>query len=226
MGDFSGVLLSPAKLRRIRPQIACEREEFRTLLAPHFRVDELDDGRALWTHRDPKLDGHYASVWPDAAALMAWITKPPEPRIYGPITIARSLGIGPENLTPDAIAARRDALAEALGVPPERLDFARASLALLRRGRDGRRLLWPGETLQAQLLLYFGETVRRAVNGEWSVVSTPHGVNMGVRAPSGAELQVFGEVTDLWDEGQNPEWGRIFESLMREAVTSNPDASS
>ena len=217
--EFSGTFLSPAELRAIRPRIVRELSEFRPPTLPaDSRADELADGRVLWTLRDPR-NGHYASLWPNAAALRAWLTRPPEPRILGPITVARSLGIGAGDLAPGAIEASRRALAETLGRPAASLDYSRASLALLRRGRDGKPLVWPRERLQALLLLYFGESVRRATGGQWVSEATDHGPRITVRSRSGRSLEVFGDATGLWDDGENPEWDWIFDRLVRPEIT-------
>ncbi len=214
MSEFLGTILSRSKLRKARTQIARELERFREpMLHDHVRVYELRDGQVLWTQEEPEIYGYYGSVWPSEDALWRYIS---EPLImdWTPRTIASTLGLDEAALRPDSVEAMRGALAAALKIAVESLDYSRASFRQLNQAtRKEPANVWNEPDRLRPLIAYLGEAVRRTVGGEWGFEQDQKGLLIYIETPLRQKIDFVNDPYAMIDEGEYPNWVTHFDEM-------------
>jgi hypothetical protein len=129
---------------------------------------------------------------------------------YTPKTITDSFGL---TLALDAeyLDQARQTLADLLQV---NLDFSPASVDVLEGalGKLSTRAWYQVDNAHL-LLLYFGETVRRAVGGSYRVRQQPRGNQLEVVLEGGRAVDPWITILSLLDEAKYPELGSIFRAL-------------
>ncbi|GEM_PF-5612093 len=228
MSDLTVRFLSVPELREVRTRIVRELERFREpMLHDHVRVYELRDGRVLWTREKPEIYGHYGSVWPSEDALWRHIHKPPTvPGRKKAPTLAALIGLDEADLQPGSLEATRVALAEALSVPAASLDYSRASFRRL-NGATRREPIevWYEPEWFRPLIAYFGEAVRRAVDGRWAFQREPHGLRVEIESSSAHRIDFIDRAYWLVDEAQYPDWVSTFDECLshdRQGIDESP----